>query len=102
MEMTQRLLQTGLSLEARGDRALAALVLAQVREELEDRNRLMEERLYPLLPQSSPFVAENRRLERLAREESWAELAGALARQLACEKEARHRSSLSPRPVTAI
>lgn len=102
MEMTRRLLQTGLNLLARGDTALASVLLDQVPTELADRNRLLEERLYPLLAEGAELARENRRLERLAQSKAWEELLPALSRQLAREAEARHNCSLRPLPSQAI
>lgn len=102
MEMTIRLLQTGLNLQAQGQHGLAALMLAQVPEELADRNRLLEQRLYPSLSQAASLTAENRRLERLARAQAWSCLLEALEIQLERERAARHSSSLRPPHVQAI
>lgn len=102
MEMTIRLLQTGLSLQAQGQHGLATLMLAQVPAELDDRNRLLEQRLYPSLPQAASLTAENRRLERLARAQAWKALLEALEIQLERERAARHGSSLRPPRVQAI
>ncbi len=95
MEITERLLQTGLNLLARGLTEPAERILQQVPEELCERNKTMRERLYPNLGDARYLQDENERLERLARAERWEALLEGLSRQLARERRAVSVHSLS-------
>lgn len=95
MELTERLLETGLDLRARGLTTLSERMLSQAGQELYERNRVVKDRLYPVLADARYLQDENERLERLAQERRWESLLDALRRQLARERRAINAHSFS-------